>query len=41
MKEVIIVKKEFFELTKSEKKSLLRLFIGWAIKKYFKTYKNK
>jgi len=41
MKEVIRVKKEFFELTKSKQRSSLRLFIGWAIKEYFKTFKNK
>lgn len=41
MKEVVIVKKEFFELTKIEQRRVLILLIYWSIKKIINTFKKK
>lgn len=41
MKEVVIVKKEFFELTKIEQRRVLISLIYYSIKKIINTFKNK
>lgn len=41
MIEVILIKKEFFELTKANQRKVLLLLFYWIIKEFIKTFKNK
>jgi transcriptional regulator NrdR family protein len=38
--EVIIVNASFFKETKKKQRGVLRMFVWWAIKHYYKTYKK-